>query len=69
MKYAKFSVVKFFSWAVSHILEAVITGVCSFAALMSLFLFNGFMKFIGFSGFFLLGYLLTLGLGLLRNER
>ncbi|MCP1440637.1 hypothetical protein J3D56_004073 [Erwinia persicina] len=61
---------KIASWGTSHFLEAMITGLCSIAAFLSLFLLEGgVMKTVGFVGFFVLGYLLSLGLGLLRGER
>jgi len=61
---------KIASWGASHFLEAMITGLCSIAAFLSLFLLEGgVMKTVGFVGFFVLGYLLSLGLGLLRGER
>lgn len=57
-------------WGASHFLEAMITGLCSIAAFLSLFMLEGgLMKSVGFIGFFILGYLVSLALALLRGER
>ncbi|QDL30643.1 hypothetical protein EGO53_02035 [Serratia liquefaciens] len=54
----------------SHVLEAIVTGVCAIAAFMSLFLLDGaVMKVAGFVGFFVVGYLITLAIAWLRGER
>jgi len=63
-------IARFVGIGTSHMLAATITGVASIAAFLSLFLFeSGLIKLVGFIGFLLLGYLLTLGLALLRGER
>ncbi|MEL5347184.1 hypothetical protein PTR23_20920 [Serratia nevei] len=51
-------------------MEAIVTGVCAIAAFMSLFLLDGaVMKVVGFVGFFVGGYLITLAIAWLRGER
>lgn len=54
----------------SHAVEAIITGLCAILAFMSLFLLDGaVMKAVGFVGFFVVGYLITLAIAWLRGER
>ena len=60
---------KFTGWIVSHALEALTTGITTLAAVFSLYLFNSLaMKLVGFVGFLLLGFLLSIVLAKLRGE-
>ncbi|MFG1174493.1 hypothetical protein AAFN90_13065 [Erwiniaceae bacterium CAU 1747] len=60
---------KFTGWIVAHVLEAMTTGITTLAAFFSLYLFNSLaMKLVGFFGFLLLGFLLSIVLAKLRGE-
>lgn len=61
---------KYIGLATSHAFEALVTGICSILAFISLFLFDEVvMKAVGFVGFFVAGYLITLAIAWLRGER
>jgi len=61
---------KYIRLGVSHTIEAIVTGLCAILAFMSLFLMDGaIMKAVGFVGFFVAGYLITLAIAWLRGER
>lgn len=73
MNFTKLSLAKigrFIGTGISHIMAALIAGVASIAAFLSLFLFeNAWMKLAGCAGALVVGYFLMLGLALLRGER
>jgi|GEM_PF-4085116 predicted RND superfamily exporter protein len=70
VKYCLAKFARYVGVSVSHALAATVIGFASLASLLSLFMFDsGIMKLIGAIGFLILGYLVTLGLALLRGER
>lgn len=61
--------VKFIGIQTTNFVEAISTGICSFAAFFSLFLLDGWLwKIIGFFGFFMLAYLVAYLLDKLKGE-
>ncbi|WNK67492.1 hypothetical protein RM156_03030 [Pantoea agglomerans] len=61
--------VKFIGIQTTNVVEAISTGICSFAAFFSLFLLDGWLwKIIGFFGFFMLAYLVAYLLDKLKGE-
>ena len=61
--------VKFIGIQSTNVVEAISTGICSFAAFFSLFLLDGWLwKIIGFFGFFMLAYLVAYLLDKLKGE-
>ncbi|MGC0916942.1 hypothetical protein [Pantoea agglomerans] len=61
--------VKFIGIQTTNVVEAISTGICSFAAFSSLFLLDGWLwKIIGFFGFFMLAYLVAYLLDKLKGE-
>lgn len=61
--------VKFIGIQTTNVVEAISTGICSFAAIFSLFLLDGWLwKIIGFFGFFMLAYLVAYLLDKLKGE-
>lgn len=61
--------VKFIGIQTTNVVEAISTGICSFAAFFSLFLLDGWLwKIIGFFGFFILAYLVAYLLDKLKGE-
>lgn len=61
--------VKFIGIQTTNVVEAISTGICSFAAFFSLFLLDGWLwKIIGFFGFFMLAYLIAYLLDKLKGE-
>ena len=61
--------VKFIGIKSTNVVEAISTGICSFAAFFSLFLLDGWLwKIIGFFGFFMLAYLVAYLLDKLKGE-
>lgn len=61
--------VKFIGIQTTNVVEAISTGICSFAAFFSLFLLDSWLwKIIGFFGFFMLAYLVAYLLDKLKGE-
>ena len=61
--------VKFIGIQTTNVVEAISTGICSFAAFFSLFLLDGWLwKIIGFFGFFMLAYFVAYLLDKLKGE-
>jgi hypothetical protein len=61
--------VKFIGIQTTNVVEAISTGICSFAAFFSLFLLDGWLwKIIRFFGFFMLAYLVAYLLDKLKGE-
>lgn len=61
--------VKFIGIQTTNVVEAISTGICSFAAFFSLFLLDGWLwKIIGFFGFFMLAYLVAYLLDKIKGE-
>ncbi|WP_261640685.1 hypothetical protein [Erwinia mallotivora] len=61
---------RFVGWGISHLVEMTITGLCSVAALLSLFMFeSGWLNVTGFVGAFVPGYVISYVCGRLRGER
>jgi len=61
--------VKFIGIQTTNVVEAISTGIFSFAAFFSLFLLDGWLwKIIGFFGFFMLAYLVAYLLDKLKGE-
>ncbi|WP_052259282.1 hypothetical protein [Pantoea agglomerans] len=61
--------VKFIGIQTTNVVEAISTGICSFAAFFSLFLLDGWLwKIIGFFGFIMLAYLVAYLLDKLKGE-
>ena len=61
--------VKFIGIQTTNVVEAISTGICSFAAFFSLFLLDGWLwKIIGFFGFFMLAYLVAYLVDKLKGE-
>ncbi|KPA06104.1 hypothetical protein [Pantoea agglomerans] len=61
--------VKFIGIQTTNVVEAISTGICSFAAFFSFFLLDGWLwKIIGFFGFFMLAYLVAYLLDKLKGE-
>ena len=61
--------IKFIGIQTTNVVEAISTGIFSFAAFFSLFLLDGWLwKIIGFFGFFMLAYLVAYLLDKLKGE-
>ncbi|MBP2171373.1 hypothetical protein J2125_004565 [Erwinia toletana] len=68
MKFAK-KIANFSSWLAAHFIEAMTTGITTFAAIASLFLAESIvMKLACFLGFLALGFVISIGLAKSRGE-
>ena len=62
-------IIKFIGIQTTNIVEALSTGICSFAAFFSLFLFDDWLsKIAGFFGFFMLAYFVAYLMDKLKGE-
>ncbi|PQL29121.1 hypothetical protein C5L22_00240 [Pantoea ananatis] len=61
--------VKFIGIQTTNVVEAFSTGICSFAAFFSLFIFEGWpLKIVGFFGFFILAWFIAYLMDKLKGE-